>query len=150
VTHQQLTEKFPTGSVVYLVALNRKHIKVGTTRDLRRRLKEFQTTVAWVEVLLVIPGDSELEHHIHQLLAADKIERELFHYDWRIRNFIEHAKYAGVVCGLEFLEAHTPKAVQERDDHLRAARIAEARQSKAEKDAYFASLVAERKQRLGW
>jgi hypothetical protein len=91
-----------------------------------------------------------LEKLLHGLLAELKIRNELFHHDWRILQFAHHVELEGIARGLRFLEDTTPKRLQVRKEEDRIARIKAVRQSKAEKDAYFASLVASRKERIGW
>lgn len=136
-------------SVVYIVEIG-KHIKIGFSTNLEKRLKAFLTSSPDVELLLAIPGDRALERTLHDKLAECRMARELFHRDSRILEFIHHFKYGGIERGLDYLDMTTPasRARQKAEDTAR--RVAVARQSRAEKDAYFASLVADRKTRLGW
>lgn len=134
---------------VYLVKIG-KHIKVGFSTNLDARLKSFQTTSVFVDLLLAIPGDRSLEKTLHRLLDEIKVARELFHDDWRIRQFIQHVEFGGLDRGLAFLQTTTPEARSRKKVEDRSRRTAEARKTKAEKDAYFASLVADRVKRLGW
>lgn len=53
---------------VYFVRIG-KHIKIGFTKDIAKRVKSFLTTAAGVEVLLTIPGGRDLERQFHYLLA---------------------------------------------------------------------------------
>ena len=104
-----------------------------------------------VELLLLIPGgNTELEGRLHRLLAADRVVRELFQRDWRVQAFIDVFKYAGLERALQHLEETTPAKRQARLAEERVKRVQAARQTRMERDAYFASLVAERKRRLGW
>jgi hypothetical protein len=135
-------------SVVYFAEIG-KHIKIGFTTNLKQRLKSFLTSSPYVDLLLAIPGDRSLERTLHDLLADSRIERELFHRH-RVLDFIDHYNYGGIERGLSYLRATTPAACARAKTEDRAKRVAAARQSRAEKDAYFASLVSERKNRLGW
>jgi hypothetical protein len=138
-----------TRAVVYFVEIG-KHIKIGFTTNLKQRLKAFLTSSADVELLVAIPGDRTLERAIHDKLTECRITRELFRREWRVLNFISRFEQYGLEQALQFLDETDPAARARRkaEDHTR--RVAATRQSRAEKDAYFASLVAERKNRLGW
>jgi hypothetical protein len=136
-------------SVVYFVEIG-KHIKIGFTTNLKQRLKSFRTSSPDVDLLLAIPGNRDLERTLHEKLSDCRIERELFRQEYRVTEFITNFNYGGLERGLRFLEVTDPttRARRKAEDHSR--RVAAARQSRAEKDAYFASIVADRKNRLGW
>jgi hypothetical protein len=134
---------------VYIVRIG-KHIKIGFSRSVTQRMKAFETSSADVELLLAFDGDMALERRIHELLAEVKIRGELFQQDWRISSFIRHYELGGLEGSLRFLEETTPGKRDRRREEDRNARVKAARQNKAQKDAYFASLVADRKSRLGW
>lgn len=134
---------------VYVAKIG-KHIKIGFSRDVAKRMKAFETSSAQVELLLAFPGDVGLEKRIHELLSEIKIRGEIFHSDWRISQFLHLVEGGGLDSGLQFLEETTPKRRQAKKEEDRGARVAAARQSRAEKDAYFALLVVDRKQRIGW
>ncbi len=137
------------GSLVYIVRIG-KHAKIGFTTNIAARLKSFMTSAHDVELLLSVPGDRTLERRLHELLSEGRIARELFHLDDRVLSFITFVEGQDLNCGLEFL-AQTTRAGRlraRRED--REARDRAERIKKAEFDAYCASLVAERKQRLGW
>lgn len=136
-------------SVVYFVRIDR-HIKIGVTTNLAARLKTFETSSHNVGLLLSIPGDRAVEQRLHNLLAEARIAREIFHHEYRIQNFIEIAGHYGVERAMQFLEETTPGARSKKKAEDRQQRTLEARKTKQQKDEYFASLVAERKQRLGW
>lgn len=136
-------------SVVYFIRIG-KEIKIGVTTNLERRMKEFLTSTSDIKLLIAVPGDRFLERKLHELLAEAHITRELFIPDYRVMGFIDHFEYGGLPRALEFLEATTPAARARRKQEDFRRRVASVRQTKAEKDAYFASLVAERKRRLGW
>lgn len=136
-------------SVVYFVRIG-KFIKVGVTTNLPQRISSFRTTAIDIEVLLTIPGTYDLEHRIHGLLKEARVERELFHYDWRVSSFIMVVERSGLDHGIRYLEETTEHRRAQRRQLERDARTRQARQSRAEQDAYYASLVAERKRTLGW
>jgi hypothetical protein len=136
-------------SLVYFVRIG-KFIKIGFTTNLRGRLASFATSAPDIEVLLVIPGDRALEQRLHWLLEECKNTRELFHPDWRISSFIRHFEYGGIERALHFLEESTPRARAKHKAEEQEKRVIERRKTKAEKDAYFAQLVAERKSKQGW
>lgn len=133
---------------VYIVRIG-KHIKIGFSRNVARRMKAFETSNADVELLHAFDGDIALERRLHGLLAEARIKGEIFHQDWRIGAFIRQHQDGGLEQALKYLEDTTPDQRKKRKEEDRASRVAAARLSKAEKDAYFASLVAERKARLG-
>lgn len=136
-------------SVVYFVRIG-KNIKIGVTTNLKRRMKAMQTYASDIKLLIEMPGDRSLEQKLHDLLAESRVARELFHQDYRVISFIDQFQYNGLERAIEFLEATTPAALKKAKEENFQKRVAAARQSKAEKDAYFASLVAERQRKLGW
>lgn len=136
-------------SVVYFVEIG-PHIKIGVTTNLASRLKTFETSSTSVRLLLSIPGDRTLERRLHELLDESRIAREIFRREYRVFGFIDVAKEYGVERALRYLDESTPAARSRFKIEERERRTVEARKSKAEKDAYFASLVTQRKQRLGW
>jgi len=136
-------------SVVYIVQIG-PHLKIGFSRNMASRLKQFATSAVTVETLLVVPGDRPLERQLQGLLSEARITRELFRHYWRIYDFIDVVKRDGLDRGLQFLSETTPRRRVERRQDERRARESRARQSKAALDAHFAGLVADRKRRLGW
>lgn len=137
-----------SASVVYFVRIG-KAIKIGFTKNIEKRLKAFMTSAVDVALLFTIPGDRSLEKKLHVLLAESKIARELFRSS-EVLQFIEIVKFFGFERGIKMLENSTPAARRKAKEQNFVARVAARRQSKAELDAYYAGLVAERKQRLGW
>lgn len=136
-------------SMVYFVQIG-KHIKIGFTTNLEGRLKAFQTSSADVDLLLSLPGDRALERSLHDKLSECRIARELFRREYRVLAFMSKYKRDGLAAALQFLDETDSAAIARRKAEDRVRRVAVARQTKAEKDAYFASLVAERKNRIGW
>ena len=74
---QTLTANFPTAeAVVYLVQIG-KHIKIGFSKNLKQRLKDFATSTAeTIELLAAIPGDREVERRLHESLRDIQFHRE--------------------------------------------------------------------------
>ena len=144
-----LDEAMGSTGFVYIAQIG-KHIKIGFSRNVAKRLKAVETSATQVDLLFSVPGDMRLEKLIHNLLGEDKIRNELFHQSWRITSFIYRVEQEGIAAGLKFLESSTPKRREQAKQEAREQRIKIARQTKSEKDAYFASLVAGRKQRIGW
>jgi hypothetical protein len=145
----RLSQPDANGSVVYFVRLG-DHIKIGFTANLPRRLSALRNVWPLVDVLLTIPGGREMERTIHELLQEAKIVRELFRLDWRVSQFIDIAARQSLDRGLQWLRDTTPAARQRRASDERNTRTIERRKTRAEQDAYYAGLVADRKQRLGW
>jgi hypothetical protein len=87
---------------------------------------------------------------MQSLFFQDRIARELFHDSARAQHFVDHVKYGGLQRGLGFLESITPQKITDTTRAERERRVRENRMNKAQLDAYYASLVAERKRRLGW
>lgn len=136
--------------VVYFVEIG-KYIKIGFTTNLPKRLKAFLNSAPAVEVLLAIPGDMDLERRLHNILVESRVERELYHgKDYRVLGFIRHFEQHGLDAALDYLEETTPEERAARKEASRLFHLECRRETKAEKDAYFASLVARRKERLGW
>jgi hypothetical protein len=136
-------------SVVYIVRIGR-HLKIGVTRRLGDRLQAFRNAALDVELLLSIPGDRTLERRIHELLAESRITRELFRNEWRPLWFIDAVRRDGLSAALHWLAETTPKRRHEQKLEEHKKRLIAARQSKAELNAHFAALVADRRHRLGW
>lgn len=136
-------------SVVYFVEID-KRIKIGVTRNLAGRLGTFRSSSVNVQTLLVVPGDRSLEQRLHKLLAESRINREIFRREYRVLNFIRNVEFHGLEQALIDLEETTPEARERDKENERLRRVRAARQSKADKDAHFAALVAKRKERLGW
>jgi hypothetical protein len=149
ITFTQAQVRRAEDGFVYVAQIG-KHIKIGFSRDVAKRVKAFETSATSVEILLVVPGDIRLEKLIHGMLSEIRIRNELFHQDWRITEFVRHVEQNGIADGLRFLEETTAVRRQQKKEEDRGARMEEARRSKAEKDSYFASLVAQRKDGLGW
>lgn len=148
-TPARVTQADVARAVVYFARIG-KHVKIGFSTNLPARIKAFQTSAVDVELLLAIPGNRALEKGIHRLLDEIKIDREIFHDDWRIHQFIHNFEADGLERALSFLETSTPEARRRKRQEDRERRTIAARQTRAEKDAYFASLVEDRKRRLGW
>lgn len=134
---------------VYIAKLG-EHIKIGFSRDVSRRLKTYKTSTLDVFLLLAIPGDMDLEKLILNLLEEDRIRNEIFRESWRIDRFVTLVEEEGIESGLRWLEETVPAKREAAKSKAMTERVRIARQTKAEKNAYFASLVAQRKQRIGW
>jgi len=155
-SNQMVMSDFPTNSsaaeprsVVYIVRIG-KFVKIGFSTNLPARLDTFRALVPDARLLLAKPGDRTLEKRLHLLLSEHRIVREMFHDEWRVHLFIDHVEYDGLQRGLDFLESSTPQKRAEKKRSDREKRVHHNRTEKAELDAYYASLVAERKERLGW
>lgn len=136
-------------SLVYFVRIGQQ-VKIGFTTNLAGRLASFLNSAVQVNVLLTLAGGRDLERRLHSLFAEQRIERELFRDAARIYDFIKNVEYGGLGRGLEYLERTLPyrRKAARRAEHFR--RVHERRLHKDQLDTHFASLVAERKQRLGW
>jgi T5orf172 domain len=158
--------------VVYFVQIG-EHVKIGTTRKLKERLGAFKNAVVEVRLLFVMPGGRELERRVHKAFANWKIAREIFRPDI-VDVFIARVKSSGAEDALEFMrnaantwdevlsgsECHqssrTSRSEMDRarwpqkKQEERIKRKMLARMSRHEENIYYASLVADRKQRLGW
>src|SRR3989304_5316933 len=141
VTQADIARAIRAESVVYFVVIG-KHVKIGFTTNLPRRLKAFMTTTLEVELLICIPGDRTLEQTLHKRLVDARAGRELFRRDWRVQGFIDNYAYGGMARGIQWLDETTPQRQKQKRIEERAARTSAARQSKAELDAHYARLVA--------
>jgi hypothetical protein len=105
VSHQKVTDKFPTAPVVYFVRIARRAIKIGFTTDLRRRCADLQcTSPDDISVLTVFPGGKDLERKLHRLFAHLRIRNELFRDDGLIWDFIQAVEYKSLAFAIEYLE----------------------------------------------
>jgi hypothetical protein len=155
-SNQKHTSDFPTApldaaAVVYFVKIG-KRIKIGFTTNLNERLKAFQgLSPEPINVLLTIPGGRKLETRLHQLFAEHRIRNEFFHDEFFLSSFINMAKQKGVATAFEWIERWQQewkrRARLKAEEFVR--RVAEQRKTRAEEDAYYASLVGERKRTLG-
>lgn len=134
---------------VYIAGIG-KFVKIGFSTNVEERLKTFRTSAVDVELLLTVPGGRELERKLHDLLSEARVTREMFRCDWRVISFIEHVNYGGLERGIEWLETTTPQRRSERKKEDRTTRDRVRALNRSQKDAYFASLVAERRRSLGW
>jgi hypothetical protein len=133
-------------SVVYFLEIG-KHVKIGVTKDLRRRLKQYATHAIGVEVLATFPGGRKEEQRLHRAFSALRCEPgEFFSRDPCLSCFIECIKSGDIGAAWGWL----PDRRAQINAEERRRQISHRRKTKAEEDAYYASLVAERKRRLGW
>jgi len=139
--------------VVYFVRIG-KHIKIGFTTNLTERLKSFRSATAEpIVVLVTAPGGRNLEQKLHLLFAENRINKhnEFFRNERPLSEFIYFARESSFAGGLDYLkrlreiQARAPSKAEQF-----ARRVAERRKTKAEEDAYYAKLVDERRQKLGW
>lgn len=138
------------GPIVYFVEIG-KFIKIGFTTNLKTRMSAFLNSAPSVELLLTIPGGRDLERDIHNILVDRRVAREMYHHnDDRIRGFIRQYELNGLQPALDYLDETTPEEREARKAASRINYVEIRRRTKAEKNAYFSSLVAQRKERLGW
>lgn len=134
---------------VYIIKIG-KFLKIGFTTNLTSRMSAFHNTSPDVTVLATFPGDRATERRLHGLLKEVRVTRELFHFDGRVQSFIGYIERGDVAGGFAWLSERSPERRAKRDATERRARVRERRKSKAELDAHFASMVMDRKQRIGW
>ena len=80
------------GSVVYFAA-SAGLVKVGTTTDLKQRLKQLRLgSAAPIEILGAGPGDKLREQHLHELLDASRHHGEWFEPSSLLMEWLEHAR----------------------------------------------------------
>lgn len=140
---------YPKGvSVVYFVQIGR-HVKIGFTTNLRDRLRSFGTTAVAIDLLLVIPGTMSLERQLHDLLKEVRAARELFHFDARMEHFFGYYQAYGLDRAIEYLTSLKPEVRRAARDAERKARVLAARLTREQENAYYASLVTERKRATG-
>lgn len=55
------------------------HVKIGHSRNPRKRLNELQTgSVNWLELMACLPGTAEDEAKLHKRFAKDRVRGEWF------------------------------------------------------------------------
>ena len=142
---QKLTANFPTApwwkaygnSRVYFVRVG-KHIKIGTTTNLKKRIKAFKGASAeQIEVLAAFPGDQKGEKYLHDLFRGSRIRNEFFRFDFEIGCFLSTVKEQGLHAALQWAKAWK---AQEQERQARRHKIQE-RRSRA---AYREMMVARR------
>lgn len=137
------------GNVVYFVKIG-QFVKIGRSGNLAKWLRAIQTYSPSFTLLLTLPGASKQEKLLHRLFHDNRVRNELFKADARMISFIETARSGRTSDAWDYLENTRPDKLQERAIQERQQRIVRSRKTRSEEKAYFASLVAERKMRLGW
>lgn len=101
-----------SGWMVYFIQSGKRGpIKIGTTRDVLRRLRLFQTGSAQPLTLIgAIPGGRKLERQIHQHLATDRLDGEWFKPTPDVRRW---AQLAAVIDGRHSAEIADWQLLQE-------------------------------------
>jgi hypothetical protein len=103
---------------VYFIKIGRA-VKVGYTIHIDKRIKELRHASAEpMTVLACLPGDRELEKHLHRALSEARIMREFFE-EQAVRSLLASIKTAAmtVVTGTSVIAApkkRTPQAVRPR------------------------------------
>lgn len=100
-------QKYPDGPVVYFVCIG-DCLKIGFSTNMKSRMKTFRTSSADTQILLTIPGGRELERRLHILLQEQRIERELYHLEGRVADFLDRHLHEGFDRAIAFLEATIP------------------------------------------
>lgn len=137
-------------SCVYIIEIGR-FVKIGYTTALTQRLKSFQTgTAETITVLATIPGGRSEEARLHRALAENRVRGEFFHFDHRLRYFIEYAARGEIKEAWIWLDRSTPENRRLAKQVERRHREAVRRATRTERNAHCARLVAERRAQLGW
>lgn len=100
-------QKYPDVPVVYFVCIG-DCVKIGFSTNLKSRMKTFRTSSADTQILLTIPGGRELERRLHNLLQEQRIERELYHLEGRVADFLDWHLREGFDRAIALLEATIP------------------------------------------
>lgn len=83
-----LAEAAANGSVVYFVS-HGGYVKVGTTRNLPKRLSELQLAMPFPLIFEgVIRGNATIETVLHRKWAEHHVRGEWFYIDPKIRQFM--------------------------------------------------------------
>ncbi len=87
--------------LVYVVRSERSGLlKIGTTTDLNRRLRELSRLCRGaVSLLTTLPGDAQLERRLHALCAADAVAGEWFRPSESVMGLVASAKRLAVRAG---------------------------------------------------
>jgi len=77
--------------IYFLQPAGQTHIKIGYTKDLKRRINELQTSCPYKLVLLgMIEGDISIEQHIHKHLQHYRLGGEWFRGTNFVIEYIKH------------------------------------------------------------
>lgn len=140
----------PAPSVIYFLKIG-KHVKIGYTTNLPGRIATLSTgSPVYPELILSVLGDRETERRIHDSLAETRVRGEFFQYEYRLDTFIRLIDDGDVSGAWSWLDATHPTARDQSKRRRHEVRVIARRQAKSELDAYYASLVAKRKEALGW
>lgn len=77
--------------VVYYLAMSPNTVKIGTTGDIKGRMRGLRTDIQYV--LAVEPGDHTVEHQRHKEFSSDRIgRREDFRVSPELQQHIEQLR----------------------------------------------------------
>lgn len=77
-------------SYVYFVRYGPRRVKIGVSKNPSLRLSSIQTSLTGNATLYyVTPGGRDLEAHLHELFASDRVNREWFVYSKAIQDWIK-------------------------------------------------------------
>jgi hypothetical protein len=95
-----------TGEVVYFVRIG-KAIKIGHTKSLNKRLKNFRgSSTEVVNVLATVPGGHKIEYYFHKLFSHSRIRNEFFKYDFALDCFVNQIKRGELAAAIRWMKAH--------------------------------------------
>src|SRR5262249_40839827 len=90
--------------VVYLARIG-KHIKIGFTTNLNKRLKAFRGASAeQIDVVLTIAGGRDLERRLHRRFAQGGVINEFFRDEPVLWEFISITKDKGLAAAVEYVK----------------------------------------------
>ena len=79
--------------MIYLISHQNEYLKIGYTKNVRKRLTQLQVSnPIKLELLHLIEGDSNLEKELHLLFQEYSINGEWFKYDNNILRYFQNQK----------------------------------------------------------
>ncbi|NFF77321.1 GIY-YIG nuclease family protein [Clostridium sporogenes] len=78
------------GTVYFILDTSANLVKIGFTRDLKRRMKQLETSNCNLKLIYKIDNcDMEYEKSLHKFFETEKVKNEWFNYGNSIKEWIK-------------------------------------------------------------
>ena len=92
---RRLLSTYAGGSFVYFIHNGSHHLKIGTTKSPKTRLRHLQMgNPETLHLALVLPGDPAVESMLHRAFAPERVAGEWFYESRRLTNFVLEVAHA--------------------------------------------------------
>ncbi len=135
------------GSVVYFIRIG-KAIKIGTTTDIKRRLKDLHGgTAESIHVMATFPGDRKGERFLHEMFSNLRIRNEFFRYEHPLSAFLNFAEDYSLKFALDWisdLHAEQVRLASMSYEERKLEQMARKAQQRRISEENYQRIVAER------